>query len=105
ANCLLGQRYSIFSFDELSGLPNSLVKAVAEDEYGFIWVGTDGGLARYDGRSFEDYSNTLSVPYVKDLLPTESGIIVASDEGLFRLETEVLHAPRLTRLFKEDSLR
>ena len=35
-----------------AGLP----RAVAEDGDGFIWLGTDGGLARWDGTGFKTYS-------------------------------------------------
>ena len=32
------------------GLPSDHVRAIAQDREGFIWFGTDNGLARYDGR-------------------------------------------------------
>ena len=31
------------------GLPNPPVTSICQDEYGFIWMGTRDGLARYDG--------------------------------------------------------
>lgn len=31
------------------GLPNAIVRAVAEDGDGYVWLGTLGGLARWDG--------------------------------------------------------
>ena len=33
---------------EEDGLPNAYVNAIAEDKNGFIWVGTNDGLCRYD---------------------------------------------------------
>jgi ligand-binding sensor domain-containing protein/signal transduction histidine kinase len=38
-----------------SGLPNSLVQAIAEDGDGFIWVEMPSGLARWDGYRFRSY--------------------------------------------------
>jgi signal transduction histidine kinase/ligand-binding sensor domain-containing protein/CheY-like chemotaxis protein len=35
------------------GLPNSLVFAIYQDSIGFIWFGTNNGLARYDGYDFK----------------------------------------------------
>ena len=32
------------------GLPSDRVRAIAEDSEGAMWFGTDGGLAKYDGR-------------------------------------------------------
>lgn len=38
-----------------SGLPHGVVTAIIEDQFGFIWVGTQGGLARWDGYRFQTY--------------------------------------------------
>src|ERR1700748_1269477 len=34
------------------GLPDNEVNAIAQSRNGFLWVGTDGGLARFDGEHF-----------------------------------------------------
>ena len=34
------------------GLPDDEVNAIAQTPNGFLWVGTDGGLARFDGKRF-----------------------------------------------------
>ncbi len=39
-------------FDTRDGLPNADATAIAQDSAGFIWVGTSGGLARFDGERF-----------------------------------------------------
>jgi len=39
------------------GLPNASVSGIVQDERGFIWLGTQGGLARYDGSGFKTYEN------------------------------------------------
>ena len=41
------------SWDTFEGLPGLAAWALAETPDGALWVGTDGGLARFDGRSFE----------------------------------------------------
>src|SRR6188768_3144231 len=35
------------------GLPSNIIAAMAQDKYGFIWVATGSGLARYDGYNFK----------------------------------------------------
>ncbi|WP_158253613.1 two-component regulator propeller domain-containing protein [Chromobacterium alticapitis] len=37
------------------GLPDTVVTSLAEDGAGFLWIGTQGGLARWDGYRFRNY--------------------------------------------------
>src|SRR5579859_6211575 len=37
------------------GLGSSNVNALVQDNAGYMWVGTDNGLQRYDGYRFENY--------------------------------------------------
>jgi len=37
------------------GLPNEIAVALAEDGQGYLWVGTAGGVARWDGYSFRSF--------------------------------------------------
>jgi len=39
------------------GLPSSLVTCTVQDSRGFIWIGTSGGLLRFDGYSFKKFSS------------------------------------------------
>ena len=36
----------------IDGLPSANINAFAEDHLGYLWLASDDGLARYDGRSF-----------------------------------------------------
>ena len=64
--CILGLGPSLFSQDffystrnytAIDGLPQSQVRALAEDKSGYLWIGTEGGgLARFDGREFKVYT-------------------------------------------------
>ena len=42
---------------EKDGLPGNEFYGVLEDEKGFIWLSSEKGLYRYDGKVFKDYSN------------------------------------------------
>ena len=47
-----------FSFRQLTvkeGLSQNSVVAMAQDSLGFLWLATQDGLNRYDGRSFKQY--------------------------------------------------
>jgi len=46
----------------LSGLSNNTVFAIEEDRFGFLWIGTQNGLNRYDSREWVNYYYSDSDP-------------------------------------------
>ena len=83
-----GQTRSI-RFDNYTledGLTQSSANAMIEDSHGFIWVGTQDGLHRFDGYTFDVFKhdpsniNSLSNSYIKN--------IIQDDNGLFWIGTE-----------------
>jgi diguanylate cyclase (GGDEF)-like protein len=48
------------------GLANASVSSMVQDAAGFIWIGTQGGLHRWDGHSFQLYENE---PFIPNSLP------------------------------------
>ncbi len=59
--------YAAYLYDNTSGLPTSEANAIAETSDGFIWIGSYGGLIRYDGNSFERYRSTTGIASVVSL--------------------------------------
>ncbi len=55
---LFSQRYSFLTYNTAEGLPQSQVNAITQDKIGYLWVGTLGGLARFNGKDF--------VPFTKE---------------------------------------
>lgn len=55
-----------FNIGLREGLANASVSSMVQDAAGFIWIGTQGGLHRWDGRSFALYENE---PFNRDSLP------------------------------------
>lgn len=70
-----------------NGLPTNLTKAVALDEKGFVWIGTDAGLVRYDGQKFLLFNQGLPSPYIKDFLAVDKNILIVTDLGICLLRT------------------
>ncbi len=56
------QRYPFFNLDVEDGLIQSQAGAIAQDRFGHLWVGTLGGLSRYDGRQFINYTVRDGMP-------------------------------------------
>lgn len=56
-----------FLYDNKTGLPTSEANAIAETSDGFIWIGSYGGLIRYDGTTFERFKSTTGIASVVSL--------------------------------------
>jgi len=46
------QTFSYRTYDENTGLPGSYLNVIEQDKSGFLWVGVDSNLFRYDGFDF-----------------------------------------------------
>ena len=73
-----------------SGLPQDSVHAIAQTADGYLWIGTEEGLARFDGYQFRffDHANTpaLKDDDVRCLLADGSGALwVGTGSGLTRI--------------------
>lgn len=75
----------------VDGLSQNDVNCIFQDSYGYIWIGTGGGLNRYDGYSFKNYynspqdSSSLSWNTVYDITEDGKGQLwIATQSGLSR---------------------
>jgi ligand-binding sensor domain-containing protein/signal transduction histidine kinase len=50
------QRYPFFNLNVENGLIQSQATSLVQDKYGHLWIGTLGGLSRYDGKTLTNYS-------------------------------------------------
>lgn len=68
------------------GLPSDHVRAIAQDDEGTLWFGTDNGLARYDGRRTEKViAGGLASARVGALAVDADGVLwVGTDTGAVR---------------------
>ncbi|MDP5170231.1 MAG: histidine kinase [Bacteroidia bacterium] len=64
------QNYTVQHFTVKDGLADDEVFCFAEDTSGFIWIGTDNGLSRFDGKTFKNYfqEDGLAGRYITSLL-------------------------------------
>jgi ligand-binding sensor domain-containing protein/signal transduction histidine kinase len=80
-----------------NGLPQNTVQALAQTRNGFVWLGTEAGLVRFDGNSFAvfDKNSTPALPGsdVRCLLETRDGALwIGTSEGLARWKDGVVTA-------------
>ena len=80
-------QYIVDSWTSEDGLPQNTVTAVAQTADGYLWLGTEEGLARFDGVSFTifDLSNT---PEIKNnvilalYVDKENNLWIGTNDGL-----------------------
>ncbi|MFT5513406.1 MAG: hypothetical protein ACI8SE_001813, partial [Bacteroidia bacterium] len=60
SNDTVAQNYKFTTFNTSDGLPSPETYFIHEDFNGYIWIGTDRGLSRYDGYSFINYTTVNS---------------------------------------------
>ena len=63
----LGAQLSFRHYGQAEGLGDLAILSLAQDLRGFIWVGTEGGLYRYDGASFRLMGPTDGLPCVSEV--------------------------------------
>ena len=53
----LAQTYYFDSYGVVEGLAQSKVSSIIQDQDDYLWLGTRGGVSRFDGITFENYSS------------------------------------------------
>ncbi len=84
----------VFAHTDTRELPEPAVMSLAQDSAGFLWVGTQGGLARYDGYHFRSFLPNPTDPkalpdgYVRAISAAPDGglWIGSSSNGLVRYD-------------------
>ena len=62
---LNSKAYVVTVYNERNGLPTGEANDVLQTSDGYIWIGSYGGLIRYDGSDFRNYS-------LEGILPSSS---------------------------------
>lgn len=77
------QQSQYLYYDLSEVVANEVIKGITKDEDGFIWLATDVGVLKYDGRSTRLYSQNLQSLYTKNFLNTRDGrLVVINDSGM-----------------------
>jgi ligand-binding sensor domain-containing protein/signal transduction histidine kinase len=88
-------KYRFHRYGQQEGLTSRYINTIAEDAFGFVWIGSDDGLFRFDGNDYIDYStnkeNGLISNSITAILPIDNGDMwIGTREGLqyFDVKTE-----------------
>ncbi|MBQ4800914.1 diguanylate cyclase [Pseudoalteromonas sp. MMG006] len=79
--------YVVKQWNIKDGLPSQSLKSVVQDQQGYMWLGTQFGLSRFDGTTFTNY-NTQNSPFlpsngINKLLVDANGLLwIGTKSGL-----------------------
>jgi PAS domain S-box-containing protein len=98
-------RFRLLDID--NGLSQNSGNCLIQDNTGFIWIGTEAGLNRYDGYNFTVYTydrndpNSISNSYILSICKDRSGLLwIGTGKGLTTFDpktetfTRFLHDPK-----------
>lgn len=85
------QRYNFFNYSLEEGLPQSQVSDICQDQFGYLWIGTETGLSRFDGIEFVNFSTDDGLPdneIDKLFIDAENQLWIATPKGLSRYNNQ-----------------
>ena len=112
-NVYASNKYSNINFQSITiddGLSQSLAEYIYQDSLGYIWIGTNDGLNRYNGNEFKVYKNikndenTISNNMISSLVEdSDKNLWIGTDGGLNKMN---LNTGEITRYLvsEEDKL-
>jgi len=82
------------------GLPTNIISSICQDRYGFIWIGTGNGLARYDGYKFNVFqrgrtSQTLPSNEINSVIALDDYVWIGTWEGLCKINIKSFEITRI----------
>ncbi len=88
-------QYVVTIYNEQNGLPTGEANVVLQTSDGYIWIGGYGGLIRYDGSSFRNFSleEDLQSSSIRSLYESSDGRlwVGTNDAGIYVLENDTFH--------------
>jgi signal transduction histidine kinase/ligand-binding sensor domain-containing protein/ActR/RegA family two-component response regulator len=98
--CLLGiycepgsaQHYLFRQFGQSDGLKNSSIRCMVQSRKGFLWLGTESGLYRFDGQNFARFTTAQGLPSnaIEALSESKDGTLwVGTAAGLITLRNGI----------------
>ncbi|MBT8300909.1 MAG: hypothetical protein KJO63_06230, partial [Maribacter sp.] len=111
-----GQKFQ-YAYYEGDAVPFKAVNQVIQDAKGYVWLATEQGLFRFDGKTFEDHNIALRSKSIRAFVQwDDSTILFANDTGIHSIsyidnkpvvgdfiKTQEGHYP--TMLFKDTKAR
>jgi hypothetical protein len=95
----LAQEKPFIHFTDEDGLPGKVIRSITKDNNGYLWIGTDNGLSKFDGTNFKNFKKN-------DGLANDRTWALASDNknrlfiGCYAGGLSVMEDDKIVRTFK-----
>lgn len=90
ANTAFAEQFRFKHLSTSDGLLSNAIRSIAQDSHGFIWIGTDNSLARYDGREFKNFrhipddTTSLGSNYINVIIEdSRKTFWIGADNGVY----------------------
>ncbi|UPK72074.1 two-component regulator propeller domain-containing protein [Chitinophaga filiformis] len=90
-----GQQIRFRNYSVAEGLPSSTVRAIAQDDQGYLWFGTKNGISRFDGYQFRNFqykkndSTSLGNNFIHCIARVDSiHLWIGTENGVYILDLE-----------------
>ena len=105
---LAAQQYGYVQYNADAGAPFDKVSTVIQDKSGYIWIGSQNGLYRFDGIHFDNYSLHTKSHFINQLQAHGDDLLFLNEMSLYQVK-DLPGRPVVTSLLeglivKNDSL-
>lgn len=97
-------KYLTATYNSSDGLSHNIVSSIIQDKQGFLWIGTYGGLNRYDGYEFRKFRmrDGLVFDNIRALIEgANNEIWIGTEKGLSRFQENVKNKNQKFQNFTE----
>ena len=108
-------QYHLESWQTRDGLPTNGLRALAQDAEGFLWLGTEAGLVRFDGVEFRTFdrnstpslkANDVTALFVDKAnrlwIGTDDGAVLRRRDGAFEEFSQVRLSGMITAFYQDQ---
>jgi len=88
------QQYGYVQYNSSTGAPFDQALTVIQDQAGFIWIGSQNGLYRFDGIHFDIYSIHTKSQFIHQLHEREGKLFFVNDMGIYQID-DLLSQPQV----------
>jgi len=100
------QKYSFVQYSVKDGLAQTQVYAISSDDEGYLWFGTAGGVSKFDGENFNNYSsaNGLVNNVVIDIKSHQGYTWIITSKGITSIKGNQINSFDLLEVINGSSI-